>query len=404
MELANERIATKKTGETAREDANALQKAVIERQKYLIGLTEPEEKRLIALRDKWDEAEEAEKAAKLAAEKARVDAIRAKIADTQAIPAMLVGKSSQIIAAAIDVLEKAQITLETHQEFSGEAEVAKLATIQKLWEMFAAQQAHEQAAAEAARQAEADRVERERVAEENRIEAKRLADLAAEIERKAQAERAAAAERERIAEAARREQEAKDRAERERIEAQQRAEREAEQRKLDDQRREFEREQAEFAAKQQALREATEKLAREQREREEAEAKRIADEARAKREAEESAAHADAQRIASVAAAEAERREREAAAEVERAALAAEVARLHALQLSNDGLGMLEDVLQEIARPIGVECCGKPDFDMGYVCCGNAEAAYHTMDSLSTELNKWRNEIIERRVEQKEAA
>ncbi|WP_144156499.1 hypothetical protein [Paraburkholderia sp. BCC1885] len=186
MELANERIATKKTGETAREDANALQKAVIERQKFLIGIIEPPEKRLLGLRDKWDEAEEAERQAKLEAEQKRVGDIRSRIADMAAIPTMMVGKSSETIAIAIESLEATEITLDTHQEFAGEGEMAKIATIDKLREMWVAQAAVELAAAEAARQAELDRIERERVAEENRLEAKRLADLAAAMEVEAQ--------------------------------------------------------------------------------------------------------------------------------------------------------------------------------------------------------------------------
>jgi hypothetical protein len=82
---------------------------------------------------------DAEKIAKAVAESARITAIRKRIAEIQAIPAMLVGKSSETIAAAIESLEAVEITIETHQEFAGEGEMAKLAALDKLKEMHAAQ-------------------------------------------------------------------------------------------------------------------------------------------------------------------------------------------------------------------------------------------------------------------------
>jgi hypothetical protein len=70
------------------------------------------------------------------------------------------------------------------------------------------------------------------------------------------------------------------------------------------------------------------------------------------------------------------------------------------LHFAHDGLGMLEDVMNEVVRPIGQECCGRP----GSECCGCPDPIFHTIDSLATELNKWRDELIQRRAEQKEAA
>ncbi|MFM0503904.1 coiled-coil domain-containing protein [Paraburkholderia caffeinilytica] len=332
----------------------------------------PYESRFDAAIKAEEKRKDDEKIAKALAESARISAIRKRIAEIQAIPAMLVGKSSETIAAAIESLEAVEITIETHQEFAGEGEVAKLATVQKLWEMFKAQQEHE---------AEAARLQAER----------------AQLER----DRAEAAERERLAAIERQRAEDEQRIARAKAEAAALAERQAEQRKLDEQRAEFERQQAELLAQQQALREATEKLVREQREREEAETARIEAEARATQEAIDAAERAEAQRVADDLAVEAERREREAAAEVERAALEAEVARLHALHFANDGLGMLEDVLHEIVKPIGQECCGMSDYSE---CCGTPIPFFHDIDSLTIELNKWRDELIQRRAEQKEAA
>jgi hypothetical protein len=371
MELKNTRIAVEKAGKDARDDATKFSKAVIAEVDRLTAITADEERRLQNLRDTFDAEREAERLEKLAAEKTRVDAIRKRIAETQAIPSMLVGKSSETIAAAIESLQAVEITLETHQEFAGEGEMAKAATVLKLSAMLEAQKDHE--------------------AEQSRLAAEREA-----IER----QRAELAEQERLAAVARAEQEARDRAERERVEAEQRAAQEKAAEAMRQQQAEHEarmRAQQEEIDRQQAeINRAKAEQERAERERQEA----IEAEARAKREAEEAAARAEAQRIADAAAAEAERLERDRQAEAERAALAAEVARLHALHFANDGLGMLEDVLQEIAKPVGQECCGQ-----GYgECCGNAEPVYHTIETLFTELNKWRDELIQRRAEQKEAA
>lgn len=186
MELANECVATKKTGEAAREDAVALQKAVIAREKYLIGLVEPEKKRLLVLRDKWDEDEAAEKAAKAAAEQARIAAIRSRIDVFRNAPAEMVGKSAQQIGACADHLSETVIALEEFEGSTGEAIMARNAAVARLREMQAAQAAHE--------------------AEQTRLAAER-----AQLER----ERAEAAERERVAAEARAEQERKDREARE---------------------------------------------------------------------------------------------------------------------------------------------------------------------------------------------
>jgi hypothetical protein len=226
---------------------------------------------------------DAEKIAKALAESARITAIRKRIAETQAIPAMLVGKSSETIAAAIESLEAVDITIETHQEFAGEAEVAKLDTVQKLWEMFKAQQEHE---------AEAARLQAER----------------AQLER----DRAEAAERERLAAIERQRAEDEQRIARAKAEAAAFAERQAEQRKLDEQRAELARQQAELAAERQRQADEAARVEREKQEAIAAEAARVADEQRRQREQIEAAERAEATKAAEArAAAEAERQRRE---------------------------------------------------------------------------------------------
>ncbi|NML34895.1 hypothetical protein [Paraburkholderia antibiotica] len=295
MELANRRIAITKAGKEARDDATKFSKAVIEEEKRLVALIEPEEGRLRTLRDEWDAEREREKAAKAAAEKARVDAIRQRITDMQAIPSLLVGKSAETIAAAIDSLEVVQITLESHQEFAGEAEIVKAVVIAKLGEMLACQQAHE--------------VEQTRIAAE-RAQLERERAEAAERERIAAAARA---EEERKAREARQAEEARLRAEREAHEAELRRQREVEEAKLAEQRAEIARQQAAIDAERQRQADEAARVEREKQAAIAAEAARVAEEERRKREAEEAAARAEAERIRAeqdAAIAEQQRRER----------------------------------------------------------------------------------------------
>jgi hypothetical protein len=175
MTLKNARVAIEKAAKAAREDATAFSKAVIAEEKRLVALATPEETRLQALRDAWDEAEAAEKARKAAAEKAKVDAIRAKIDQIKDSIVFAMGKSSAEVQGAIDELTAHEITLEEFGALAGEAQVAKVAALAKLGEALTAQQAHE---AEAARLA-AEREQLERARAE-----------AAERERQAAAERA----------------------------------------------------------------------------------------------------------------------------------------------------------------------------------------------------------------------
>ncbi|HJP68606.1 MAG TPA: hypothetical protein VJ846_06865 [Sphingomicrobium sp.] len=186
MELSKAITQTEKTGEAAREDAVAFQKAVIAEVKSHVAIIKPPRDRLIALRDAWDEVEATEKAAKLAAEQARINAIRSRIDVFRNAPAEMVGKSAQQIGACADHLSETVIALEEFEGSTGEAVMARNAAVARLREMQAAQAAHE-------------------------AEQARLATERAQLER----ERAEAAERERVASEARAEQERKDREARE---------------------------------------------------------------------------------------------------------------------------------------------------------------------------------------------
>jgi hypothetical protein len=196
MVLKTRRTSIRKAGKDARDDATKFSKAVIAEEDRLVALIEPDEARLFALRDVWDAEREAERQAKLAAEAARIAFIRKRIGEIQAIPSESVGRSAADLAATIELTEMLEITLAEFMELSGECEVVKSIALGKLREMHAAQLAAEEAAAEAARQAEAERIER--AAEAQRLAVER-AQLAKEREEAAERERQAAAERQRIA-------------------------------------------------------------------------------------------------------------------------------------------------------------------------------------------------------------
>jgi hypothetical protein len=229
MTLKGARVTIEKAGKAAREDATAFSKAVIAEEKALIALVEPEEARVLKLRDEWDAKIEAEKQAKIAAERARVEAIQGRIEAMRNAPLGVVGKSPAEILSARDAVRDTIID-DSFAEFKdramtvrSEAFNALEATHQQAVEAEAAALAAEEARkAEAARieaeraelarlraeQAERERlakVESDRIAAEQAAEAKRLADLAAAQEAELQRQRDAEAAR------ARAEQEERDR-------------------------------------------------------------------------------------------------------------------------------------------------------------------------------------------------
>lgn len=259
MELSNARIATTKTGETAREDANAFQKAVIAEVKRRIAIISAEETRLLALRDAWDKEREAEKIVKALAESQRITAIRQKIDATRNAPQQWINKSSADIGAAADHLSETVVTLDEFAEYLGEATVERDVAVNQLRTMQEAMRHHEEA--QAALEIERQRLAREREAAEER-------------ERVAAEERAAQEKKDR---AARLEQERRDREVREQAEADQREAVRRAQEAMDAEREAHEArmaaQQAEIDAKQAAVDAAAaeqERVAREAREAQEA--------------------------------------------------------------------------------------------------------------------------------------
>lgn len=258
MVLKRTRVEIEKTGKDAREDATAFSKAVIAKERELIAIIDPEEARLLGMRDEWDNERRREKEEAERKERERLAAIRARIDAIKHLPLEAVGKGSAVVAKLI--AETGAIAVDDlSDEHQAEANDAKDATIAKLRELHAAAldaeakaealaEERRQMELEAAKRAESERIEREkreaferaereqRQAEETARRAAEQAEL--EAERRALSE--ARKEQDRIAAEAKAKADAELQAQREQL-AKERAE-------LDRQ----EQERAEAARKEQA--------------------------------------------------------------------------------------------------------------------------------------------------------
>jgi hypothetical protein len=250
MRLKNARVTIEKIGKTAREDAQAFSKAVISEEKRLIAITEAEEARLQALRDKWDADREAERQA----ERQRVANIQKMIGSLRDYPRMILASDPAVLStalqAAIDEFDGWTPHVDDYAEFVPEAAAViaeSLAAMRAMLTQALAKEAAE-AQAKADREAEAARLKAER---------EELARLRSEdAARKAEDERKAAEER----------------AEQQALIAKQQAEfearRKAEIAALEESRRQAEREAAEQRDKQEAeLASQRAEMARQQAER-----------------------------------------------------------------------------------------------------------------------------------------
>ena len=252
MTLKNRRVEIQRRAKEVREDAVAFQKAVIAKGDELAALIEPEEQRLLKLRDAWDAEQERIKREAAEAEQRRKQGHEAKIADIRSVVVDSSGKSALCLQHIISGLDMEDVSEASFEEYAPVASRAKAETLDKLRAMKAEAEA---------REAEQARIKAEQEAEAKRLAAEReeLARLRAEAEARRKEEEAKAAEA-RAAEAARLA------AERAEI-AKQREEQEA---KARAERAELERQAAELRAQQEAVRKQQEAAA--------AEAKRLEDE------------------------------------------------------------------------------------------------------------------------------
>ena len=180
MALVKARTNIEKIGKAARDDATKFSKAVIAEEKALLDITTPEETRLVALRNSWDEARAAEKAEVERKERARIADIHLRIADLRDCAGL--ASQCKTSAEVEDLIDKMiNQGLAGFDEFAGEAETTRTTTLARMKEISDAKFTEEQ--------------ERARVKAEQEAERVRLAAERAELER----ERKESAERERIA-------------------------------------------------------------------------------------------------------------------------------------------------------------------------------------------------------------
>lgn len=245
MALVKARTAISNTGKAAREDATKFSKAVIAEEASLIEITAAEEKRLLALRDAWDEVVAAEKAAKEAAERARILAITRRIDDLRLFATNAAKcRTSAAIQTLIDNL--AAIEMTGFAEFEDEALFVRKATMEAMETVLLAKQAEEaeraqQAAAAAQLAAEQAAAAAQLKKEREELEAARKAQEAETARNRA----AAIAEADRLA------------SERQRLADEAAAQRNTEQAAIDAQRakelEELNKQRAELAAQQAAF-------------------------------------------------------------------------------------------------------------------------------------------------------
>lgn len=198
MELKRARVGIQKTGDEAREDAKNYSKAVVAEVKRLVAITEPEETRLVGLRDAWDDEQARIKAEEEAKEKARIAAIQTRIAEIRNFPTL--AALCRTASSIEELLVKLRHVEGGFEEFAEEASAVHAAAVSGVEFMLAEKQKEE---AERARiKAEQDaaqaallKAKAEQEAEMARIKVEQEAARAAlkQTQDKARAEQAAAA-------------------------------------------------------------------------------------------------------------------------------------------------------------------------------------------------------------------
>ena len=163
MEVMRARTAVDKAAKDAREDATKFSKAVIAEAARLVAIVEPEEARLKAARDAWDEEQARIKAEAEAKERARVLTITERIAAIKSYVVLANNcRTSERVAELQTKL--AGVELLDFEEFADEAAMAHSYATHHLHTVFADRQAQE---------AEAARIKAEQEAEAARLKAER---------------------------------------------------------------------------------------------------------------------------------------------------------------------------------------------------------------------------------------
>lgn len=237
MDLRDARLAIQRTGKEAREDARKFADAVVSAEKELVALVEPEEDRLKALRDEWDDARQREREEEERKERERVQAMVDGIASMTAWPSRFFGATVKELDRAIELAGEWDLSA-YDDVYSPNAKKAQDDAIATLKEARDKRQALDDEAAAVAAAHEAQRLEREAAeaklaAERKAFEAEQAAarEKQAELDRqaaeaRAEADRAAQAERDRqAAELAERQRELDEQAAEQRRQAEEAAQR-----------------------------------------------------------------------------------------------------------------------------------------------------------------------------------
>lgn len=208
IEVMRARTSVEKAGKEARDDATKFSKAVIAEEKRLVAIIEPEEARLKAARDVWDEEQARIKAEAEAKERARVLAITERIAAIKSY--VVLANNCRTSERVFDLRNKLScVDLEGFEEFEVEASNAYREASEHLEAVFNDRQAQEVEAAriKAEQEAEAARLKAERE-ELARQQAEAAAAIKKQQDELAAQREAAAAEAQRVADEARAQAEA----------------------------------------------------------------------------------------------------------------------------------------------------------------------------------------------------
>lgn len=186
MTARTARTTIEKLGKAARDDATKFSKAVIAEEDRLIALIQPEETRVLGLRNAWDAAEAARKEAELQKERDRIAAHQAVIERIKSMPGL--AREARTADMASQLLAKMHaIDIDGLEEFKDAAVLELMRADKSIIEIIGAKQAAEaeQARIKAEQEAEAARLaeERQRMeaerAEAARVAAEREAELLA---------------------------------------------------------------------------------------------------------------------------------------------------------------------------------------------------------------------------------
>lgn len=195
MELKSTRVAIGKTSKAARDDATKFSKAVIAEEARLIAIIQPEETRLLGLRDDWDTLQAEIKAEAERVERSRIMAINERISELRGfVNLALECRTSERVAALIEKLTAAEVTSELFQEFEAEAVTVKEAALVRMTDTFNQKKGDEDERAHVKAEQEAAAETLRKQQEETAAAAKKLADERAAHEAKLEADRLALAE------------------------------------------------------------------------------------------------------------------------------------------------------------------------------------------------------------------